>query len=485
MSRVMVIGYGPLPQPGIKAFHGAALRTHQFFQGAREGKHEVHLYALPLHGAEDNAGGDSAELVADRFGDFEYRRFTSHDGDFAVRKLNEEVRRLKPDAVVGVTTYPSYLAAMLTTSAPLWCDLNGYWMAEIQAKCHAEDDDRHLRSAWNIERAILRRLDKFSAVSRPQLHAVLGELAGAGRLNRHTIEYPFGAHVANAAFKWPESDLNADKAKTENILRGPVVPPESFVILWSGGFKPWADMPTLFVGLNELMSRYMEVHFVATGAGISGAEQGVYHKFQEAVASSPHKERFHLLGWTDSDSLPAIYREADLGINIDGPNYETMFGGRNRINAMATENLPILTTVGTEISEWLEDAHAALVFQMGDSQSLIQAVEPWIDQREKLKDYSRRAKKMMDADFTVSETTRPLKKWLDAPHHAPDNELKIKQSGGNLNRLDSLTLNSLEELSADEGEKSQENFAPSSGSLPSNKPDTPLTRFFGKFFGRG
>jgi hypothetical protein len=71
-----------------------------------------------------------------------------------------------------------------------------------------------------------------------------------------------------------------------------------------------------------------------------------------------------------------VYREADVGLNVDGPNYETLFGARTRILAMAAEGLPVATSVGTELSEWLDDARAALSWQMGDADSLSKPSSP-------------------------------------------------------------------------------------------------------------
>ncbi len=444
MSRVLVIGYGPLPQSGLRIYGGAGIRTRQIVKGIQAGKQDVRLFTLPLHGTSDRKG---RELVSDEFEGLKFKRFENHSGEFAVETLNDEADRLKPDAIVGVGTYPSYVASMLASARPLWCDLGGSWMAEMQAKCREEEDDKHLVNAWNIERAILRRLDKFSAVSRPHLHATVGELGAVGRLNRYNHGYPFGSVVPHSVFRWSSvkgcaAPVPADTAG--KILRGPIVPPSAFVILWSGGFKPASDVDTLIQAMDELMGRYDEVHFVSTGGATTSTETQTYRKFEQAVQDSPHKSRYHLMGWVESEKLDAIMRESDLGISVDFPCYETTFAGRHRLSVMAGSELAILTTVGTEATEWLDDAHAALTAPMRDSHALAQAVEAWIDQREKLRDYTRRATKMMDADFTDAETCAPLLRWLAHPENAPDNRERIKRAGESP-YLATVALNEFEE----------------------------------------
>jgi hypothetical protein len=146
-----------------------------------------------------------------------------------------------------------------------------------------------------------------------------------------------------------------------------------------------------------------------------------------------------------SEKLPQIYREADLGINVDGQNYETMFGGRNRLNAMAGAGLALVSTIGTELSEWLEEGQALLAAPMGDPQALAEVIEPWIDQREHLAVYARHARQIMETDFTEAQTARSLLRWLESPRLAPDNAVKVERGEGRLSDLNAVTLNALED----------------------------------------
>lgn len=439
MAKIMMIGYGPLPQPGLKLFMAPSLRTRHLLHGVLEGGHDVELFTLPLPGTEGEEGKEW-KLIDDEYEGLKFRRFSNHSGEFAIRTLNELMEEIQPDAIVGVNSYPSYVGAMLSSTVPLWCDLNGYWMAEMQARCAAEQDDSRQVGAWAIERAILRRCDKFSAVSRPQLHAVLGEMATVGRLNKFTFQYQFGSHLPNAAHRWDEPE----DASTSPVFRGTTVPQNAFVVLWSGGFNLWTDIDTLLEAMNELMRRHAEVHFVSTGGQLDGVDSTTYERFQTGVEQSPYKERFHLLGWVDSELIPKIYREADVGLNVDGQNYETMFGARNRINAMAAEGLPIATTLGTEISEWLEDADAAITWGMGDPLSLVEALDGKIKSRDELKAIGERASAVMQEDFSYSKTTEKLRRWLEEPTLAPDNEAKVIEYAGELADLNATTVNPLE-----------------------------------------
>lgn len=441
MARVLIVGYGPLPTAGATCITAATLRTRQIMTAVGEGGHTVNLFTLPIPGSEKSTP-DVPSMLPATYEGLSYQQFSHHSGEFAIKMLSEQVERLNPDAVVGVNTYPCYIAAQVAGALPFWADFNGYWMAEIQGRCWLDGDDARLHDAWAIERAVVRRLDKFSAISRPQLHATLGELAAAGRLNQFTYQYPFGAHLPNAIHHWASQAMETDQGGP--VLRGPIVPADAFIILWSGGFHAWCDIPTLVEAVNRLMKHYPDVHLVATGGPIPGTTSEVYNLFQDLIDQSPYKDRYHLLGWVEAKRLHSILNEADLGMNVDAANYETMMGARARINAMASQSLAIATTIGTEISEWLEDARAVLAAPIGDPEALAAAIEPWVEQREGLHGFARNARKLMEKEFSYERTARKLLDWLYEPSLAPDNAEKLRRHPERADDLGAVALNALE-----------------------------------------
>jgi glycosyltransferase involved in cell wall biosynthesis len=427
----------------------ASLRARQLLRPILAAGHTVNLFTLPAPGAE---GGDAdvPAMLPDNYEGLAHQRFASQNVEFDTRMLAEQARQLEPAAILGIGAFPAYVAASLGTALPLWADLPGFAMAEAQGSCWASQDDDRLAEAWATERAVLRRLDKFSSATRPAMHALIGELACVGRLNRFTFKHPFGHCIPCAPFRWPEPDAEfaagdvglaegarpasgasaPGAAAKASLLRGPVVPPDAFILLWSGSFKPSCDVATLVAVADKLMERYPAVHLVATGGPVERADAHVYRMFEEMVGESPFRDRYHLLGWVGSDRLPAILREADLAINADGANYATMMGGRARLATLVGSGVPIATTIGSELSEWLEDGRAVLSAPVGDADAMVQAIEPWIEQREGLRAYAKRASAIMDRDFNESKTARKLLEWLAAPKLAPDNRAKIDQAKG-------------------------------------------------------
>ncbi|NIN66592.1 MAG: glycosyltransferase, partial [Anaerolineae bacterium] len=76
------------------------------------------------------------------------------------------------------------------------------------------------------------------------------------------------------------------------------------------------------------------------------------------------------LGWQPWSRIDAYYRESDVGINIDAYHYETVYGTRTRLLEMMGAGLPVVTSLGSELSYHLMDREAALTFEIGDWQRL-------------------------------------------------------------------------------------------------------------------
>ena len=97
------------------------------------------------------------------------------------------------------------------------------------------------------------------------------------------------------------------------------------------GQQPWWKRPggAQFQQTDAVLKAEPRVHFVSTGGAIAGYNTRTYEEFRRRVEGSAHRDRYHLLGWIPAEQLPGIYAEADLGLNLDDANMETLFGARN------------------------------------------------------------------------------------------------------------------------------------------------------------
>jgi glycosyltransferase involved in cell wall biosynthesis len=69
-----------------------------------------------------------------------------------------------------------------------------------------------------------------------------------------------------------------------------------------------------------------------------------------------------MLGWQPSSVVPGLYPQADVGVNLDAFHYETQLGTRTRLVEMMHYGLPVITTLGCELSHIVEDQGLGLNF---------------------------------------------------------------------------------------------------------------------------
>jgi glycosyltransferase involved in cell wall biosynthesis len=425
MADILVVGHGPLPEPGMTRSDPAALRTWQTVRPLADSPHTVHLIAVPTadrllsnHAVEVDETGPGSRGVDE---DFDSVLLPTAEASPAVEVVEKAIARHRPSCVVAVNAYPGFIASQARARLPLWVDLGDCAVLERQINARRTGDETGLEEAWTHEQALLMRADKFSVASMPRLYGLIGELAAVGRLNRLTAHYHFAHHVPHAVhplFAHPPTAASAPP------LRPREIPGDAFVVLWSGSFDSWVDVDSLFAGLEKAMAANPRVHFVATGAQVEGRDELTYRRFRAAVEASPYAMRCHLLGWVDLGRLGAIYRECDLGLNVDGKHYETLFGSRHRLIDMMAAGLPVATSLGTELSHILTEEKIGLVFPTGDADALANVLLRNADQPHALRTLGQKGRHYVTRHFTSSALAQPLLEWVDEPRLAPDNAEK-------------------------------------------------------------
>ncbi|OGJ41903.1 hypothetical protein A3B60_02060 [Candidatus Peregrinibacteria bacterium RIFCSPLOWO2_01_FULL_39_12] len=465
MKRILIIGNCPLPDENTKTRPAAGLRTYQFLKPLLKNKgFNIRLVTIAMpecYGAdfarkEDGNGVRFANVslladpsgppVADNFARFS---ISKNDPELIpyIQKIHDD---FSPEVIISVNTYPSYIASLIKSKSPLWSDLNGWIMAEAQAQAYKLDSNDYLSHYYKMERIVIKRADKFSTVSEAQKFALLGELALMGRLNNESFNYQFAHHIPNG-IEWFEDELkvlgsggsaeNGRKAVGSGVDTGDgisatfkSVPRGSFILLWIGGYNTWADEWNLFKGVEDAMKVCDKLYFVSTGGEIEGLDNKTFAKFKKLIEESPFKNRFVFLGWVDTADIPLIYKRASCGINVDKPCIETFTGARNRINEMMKYGLPVITTLGSEISYEVAQHETGIAVKSGDHGLVTDAIcalyQEWRGGFEhvsmKFKEFGRRGSEYIKENCNYDKTTSSLVGWLENPRSAPDRDVRLK-----------------------------------------------------------
>lgn len=434
MKKILLIGNCPLPQENVKVRPAAGLRTYQFLK-ALAGGFEVKLVTIAMPECYGNGGGEGDDGGVDAGMQnartsatlrSTLRSTISKDDPNLLRTIQKIHDEFQPDAIIAVNTHPCSVACRLTSRAPVWADLNGWIMSEAQAQAYKMESNDYLSHYFEMERAVVMRADKFSTVSEPQTFALLGELAFCGRLCGESFGYHFVESIANGTEDFEGEGKGGAVSSDVSGLRD--IPKNAFVLLWAGGYNTWVDEITLFKGVSAAMEACEKLYFVSTGGEISGLDNKTFAKFKSLIDESAHRDRFVFLGWVETAAMPDLYSRADCGINVDRNCVETLTGARNRINEMMKFGLPIVTTLGSEISYAAVAAGGGIGVKSGDHEGLAGAIiemyEEWRGGGElasrKFRGYGKAGRDYIVESCNYEILMRPLLKWLENPRPAPD-----------------------------------------------------------------
>ncbi|MBU1626157.1 glycosyltransferase [bacterium] len=423
MTKILVLGYDPLPFAKGKRQFAPGIRTWQLTQPLIRDSHEVCLVCARMPTYEvDRSEEERLELV-EGMTYHSLRRDVIHQG----KRIDEICKAFAPDCIVGVTHYPAYLAAMLPSDKPLWADLFGHAMAEAQVKALSTDNNFHLQYSWNQEIQTLKRGDKFSVLSDYQKYATIGELGAIGRLNKRTVGYEL-------CYKIPCGYIEEERKEGNSILRGKLVDKGDFIVLWAGGYNTWADTKTLFKGLEYAMDKSERVKFISLGGSIEGHDERTYPDFVKMVECSPHKERYIFRGWVPHEEVLSCLHEADVALCIDKFSHECMFGSRNRLLEWMFEGVLILTTQLCELSCIIESEKLGFTIKPENPEELGRMISRIMESKEESERRREKGRDYGKNNFNFYITTEPLRQWCKKPYNSPDHTDKFFISWGNVPR---------------------------------------------------
>ena len=127
-----------------------------------------------------------------------------------------------------------------------------------------------------------------------------------------------------------------------------------------------------------------------------------------------------MLGWQPRTIIPGLYQQADVGVNLDASHYETMLGTRTRIVEMMHHGLPVITTLGCELSYIVKNQKLGLTFEIGDAQKFSDHIRALASDRSMQKKLAQRALTYTKRELSSERTTQPFLEWAEEPGFAPD-----------------------------------------------------------------
>lgn len=408
MKKIFLIGAAPLPNEKEGIREAAGLRTEQFLSPLKKAGNEISCVLItnkPPKKKEEVINGIKSIRI--------YR---------ADKNLFSEIKKylkgFSPDIVFGINTFPAFVAAKCTPkNIPFWADLNGWIMSEVQVRSYFLENNNFFGNALMQEKTILQKADKISTVSTPQKFACMGELATIGRMRGENTHWNFLEAIPNAT-----KFFDIDKVDTsgESLFRGKKVKNDDFVVSFIGGYNNWVDEKTLFEGVEKAMKKDKKIQFVSTGGAIKSVSNITFSNFLERIEKSEYKNRFHFLGWIETEDMAKVYHESDAGINIDFLCAETETGARNRINEMMKFSLPVITTLGSEIADDVNKYSCGIAVESGNSQAVCDAILELKNNSELKKQMGENGAKTCENIFNEDVLLKPVLEYVENLKKAPD-----------------------------------------------------------------
>jgi hypothetical protein len=391
MSRVMLVGAGPLPEGWVRRVGFPQLRTHHFAHALAQAGHEVGLVCL-----RGDDGGPPSQVQGP----------IAHTWDQSTLRpdwidgLRRLARDFDPELWVSAGPHLPLRCAELVRDLPWWADLPGDPFAEAQARAARMAEEPFIeplparpgRDHAAVALAALERADAFSVCSRPQAHALLGQLGAVGRLALSRPDRHWAAVIPPAwSFAQPSRDPR------------PRPPGAPLVVALVGGFNTWLHEGAMLAGLLQAMDRGLPIRVRVTGGAIPGHHSAGWEAFRRGVEDSAHADRFELLGWVPQ---------------VDRPGAEPLLGSRTRLLFGLHQGLSLLATTPCALAADLAERGFLTPLPSPDPQALADALEQSVAKGCD-GEAVRQGQRWAAEAFEPQRLAKPLLDWAAAPERAP------------------------------------------------------------------
>lgn len=405
MSRVLLVGSGPLPSPAARCITFAQLRTHHFAQALARAGHELGLVCLR---SPDDGPPSRPDDTIGQIWDLSTFRPDWLDG---LRGIAQE---LEPTCWVSAGPHLPLATAKLVRDLPYWADLPGDPFAEAQAKAArmAPPGTEPLpEGPWQAQAAVtlaaLERADAFSVCSTPQHHALLGQLGLLGRLALARPKRTWAAVIPPAwSFAMPQGAPR------------PRPPGSPLVVALVGGFNTWLDEGVTLAGLLAAMDRGLPLRVRVTGGDLPGHHSAGWQAFRDGVAASSYADRFELLGWVPHAELADHLAGAHVLLQVDRPGAEPTLGSRTRLVFGLHQGLDLLATTPCDLAADLAGRGFLRALPTASPQAVADALEAIAARGcdgQRVAEAQAWAREAFDPDRLAA----PLVQWVASPDRAP------------------------------------------------------------------
>ena len=222
---------------------------------------------------------------------------------------------------------------------------------------HLASLPRYKRVAIEAENAAIfaraaARADYFLVATGAQRDMWLGYLTAAG------IFHADGGDPFDRFLIAPNGiDMKRPVAKCDVADFGLPFAPTDKVVVWAGGIHPWTDAETLALGIGALANGRPDVKALFMGVAHPSKHTGDTASRRLLKMSGDlglTDKSIFFLSWVPYAKRLGLVAYASLGVTLYPPSLETHFAYRTRILDFIAADVPILTSPGGHIADFVE-----------------------------------------------------------------------------------------------------------------------------------
>jgi len=283
-----------------------------------------------------------------------------------------------------------------------------------------------LQAGMDLVRDLLAIGDFFLCANERQRDFWLGWLAALGRINHpgYARDPSFRALIDVVPFGVPDEPPR----HTAQVLKGvyPGIGPQDRVALWNGGMWQWLDPALCVEAVRRLAGDRPDVKLFFLSSGeISASRPRMFAARRARELADGYgltgRQVFFNETWVAYDQRQNYLLEADLGLLAHRPHIETWFSNRTRLLDCLWAGLPVVTTRGDVLSEWVER------YELGrcvdhDADQMAQAILDVLATPRRA--YGPRFAQLGDR-LAWSRAAEPLLRFCAHPAQAPDRDAAL------------------------------------------------------------
>lgn len=382
--RVLLFSNDLMPFPGLPT-SGGGLRAYQIMRG------------LQAHGIEVLPSMPGSTFLAEKYRETisEEHRELFWRGD----TQDDLVWRLKPDAIIFSSNWDHYSLSR-KPDVPLIIDLHGSRLIENALWNSPIDRDRKVQ--------IFGLADCMICAGAVQRNYFNGWLLQAGRIpgDSQFIRYiPISLS--------PEMPGRYDSYGDDFPL-----------IVSGGGWFPWQNQSKAIFAVANTIERFNRGTFSIYGTPhqtdeISPAAQKISQIYEQVKTMAADSSRIRVHDYVSRDELIPIYARSHIALELMQYNLERELAFTTRTVEYLWSGLPVIYNDYSELSHHIKEYDAGWTLPPDDSVALALVLDEIFNHRDRVKEKSVNARRLVADRFTWDRTIIPLVEFLRNPTISP------------------------------------------------------------------